>query len=247
MSDILQYTIQSTDESNYSYIKTCLEAPSSPYTKITVTGLTTLCTMILLGTEDYIEINDERFMINDNYSDLNPISVSELLMKTLDEQISVSVSNTNRLVFSHENEYDFSITNASYNMKQITGLYNCKFPIESENGVININSVGFYQSTPILYLVSNIGSPCFQNKDRTYYSQKIVMRIYNSFSPNLPIVCNNAEFSTLVASNALGNVYFKLLDANFEDIKLLSPIYLAVSGERVDIPTDQIPENPVQE
>ena len=61
------------------------------------------------------------------------------------------------------------------------------------------------------------------------------MRIYNSFSANLPIVCNNAEFSTMVSSNSLGNVWFKLVDANFEDIRLLSPLYIAAMGEGIEL------------
>ena len=70
------------------------------------------------------------------------------------------------------------------------------------------------------------------------------MRIYNSFSPNLPIVCNNAEFSTLVQSNSLSNVWFKLVDANFIEIRLLSPMCLAASGEPVLSESNQDAESP---
>ena len=115
------------------------------------------------------------------------------------------------------------------------GLYNAKFPLESIEGAIKTKSVGFFQSTPILYLVSNVGAQCYQNRNRTYFDQTIVLIIYNSFSANLPIVCNNAEFSTMVSSNSLGNVWFKLVDANFEDIRLLSPLYIAAMEEGIEL------------
>ena len=124
-------------------------------------------------------------------------------------------------------------------------MYNSTFPIVSEECFIHMKSVGFYQSTPILYLISNVGAQCYQNRDRTYFDQKIVMRIYNSFSPNLPIVCNNAEFSTLVQSNSLSNVWFKLVDANFIEIRLLSPMYFTASGEPVEPNNGQEVESPL--
>ena len=232
MFETLQYTLHSINEDNYSLIETCLEAPPYPLTKLTVNGLTTICSMILLDDNDYIEIDDEKYYIYEYYSDLNAISVSLLLSKLLEDiWIKVYTDNVNRLVFESTALLDFSITGASYNMKQVTGLYNSRFPIISNDNIIYMKSLGFFQSTPILYLVSNVGAKCYQNKDRVYYDQKIVMRIYNSFSPNLPIVCNNAEFSTIVSSNALSNVWFRLVDANFIPIKLTSPLYLSASGE----------------
>ena len=241
----LQYTIMSTDENDYGTIKTCLEAPPSPYTRLSLTGLTTLCSMVLLGTDDYIEIDGTQYNIEEEHSDLNSISLTELLTGLLsDISIKVEIDNCNRLIFKKNYIEDFEITGASYNMKQICGMYSTEFPLESIEGYVYIKSVGFYQSTPILYLISNVGAQCYLNRDRTYYDQKIVMRIYNSFSPNLPIVCNNAEFSTVVSSNSLGNVYFKLVDANFVPIKLLSPIYLAASAERIEPPNGQIAESP---
>ena len=50
------YTIISDSEDDYSTIHTCLEAPLAPITKLTITGLTTLCSIVLLDEKDYIEI-----------------------------------------------------------------------------------------------------------------------------------------------------------------------------------------------
>ena len=130
---MLHYTIQSVNEDNYATIETCLEAPPMSMTKLTVTGLTTLCSMILLDTNDYLEIDGTKYHINDTYTDLNSISVAELLTKTLDDiSISVAIDNSNRLRLTrnqlHEeeeefNENEFTITGALYYMKQVMGLY----------------------------------------------------------------------------------------------------------------------------
>ena len=60
------------------------------------------------------------------------------------------------------------------------------------------------------------------------------MRINNSFSANFPIISNNVEFTTYVISNSLSDIWFKLVDANFHSIKLLSPIYISATGEGID-------------
>jgi hypothetical protein len=60
------------------------------------------------------------------------------------------------------------------------------------------------------------------------------MRINNSFSSAQPIIANNAEFSSIMQSNSLSDIRFKLVDANFRDIKILSPIYISAYGEGLD-------------
>ena len=60
------------------------------------------------------------------------------------------------------------------------------------------------------------------------------MRINNSFMSNLPIISNNVEFTTYVVSNSLSDIIFKLVDANFHSIKLLSPIYISAVGEGIE-------------
>jgi hypothetical protein len=57
------------------------------------------------------------------------------------------------------------------------------------------------------------------------------MRINNSFSANFPIISNNAEFSTMVTSNSLSDVWFQLVDANMKPIKLLSPMYISAYAD----------------
>jgi hypothetical protein len=165
---------------------------------------------------------------------LNSISLAEILNEILfDASITVGVTNSNRLVF--ECEFNIEINDMSYNMLQITGFFGSQFPITSElvdniSSTITAPSIGFYLSTPILYLLSNIGSRCFKHKHRTTSDNKVVMVIVNSFSANLPIISNNAEYSTMIPSNSLSDVWFQLVDANMQPIKLLSPLYITGIG-----------------
>jgi hypothetical protein len=96
-------------------------------------------------------------------------------------------------------------------------------------------SVGYFNLTPVLYLLSNLGSTCYcndnqdDNPNRTLLnSQQIVMRINNYFIDGLPIIANNIEFTSIIPSSSLTNCWFKLVDANFQPLKLLSPMYLSI-------------------
>jgi hypothetical protein len=162
---------------------------------------------------------------------MNAISLAEVLQDLLQERtIELEVTNSNRLLFK-KLDRDFTITAMSYNMKQITGFFNTEFPLSSNNHLILAPSIGFHLSTPILYLISNLGSRCFVHKARTSSDNRVVMRIINSFSANFPIVSNNAEFSTMVNSNSLSDVWFQLVDANMRPIKLLLPMYISAFSE----------------
>ena len=98
---------------------------------------------------------------------------------------------------------------------------------------IVIESVGFTLSTPVLYLLSNVGAKTFKNKlddaDKSYMTTlRTAMRINNSFSANFPIVSGNSDFQTIIKSNDLSNVMFWLVDANLKELTLLSPLYITI-------------------
>jgi hypothetical protein len=104
-------------------------------------------------------------------------------------------------------------------------------PHQSGIHYIRSSSVGYFNLTPVLYLTSNLGSKCYSNDDidsKTLNNQQISMRINNYFIDGLPIIANNVEFTSIVPSSGLTNVWFRLVDANFQPIKLLSPMYLSI-------------------
>ena len=114
------------------------------------------------------------------------------------------------------------------------------------NQEILIDSVGFTLSTPVLFLLSNVGERTFKNnlvndKNKSYVSTlKTAMRINNSFSANYPIVSGNSDFETIVKSNDLTNISFILVDANLHEINLLSPLYITIHVQPIPDPDHSI-------
>ena len=140
------------------------------------------------------------------------------------------MDNTRRFVLTSDSK--FAINIMTYNYELLLGLFNITFPIYADydnNYFVKANSTGFYLSTPVLYLLSNVGSLSFRNVNESELAgSKIVMRINNSFSANYPIIVNNAEFETFICSNDLSNLELTLVDAYLKEIKLLSPMYLSI-------------------
>ncbi len=219
MEDI-NYTITSTNESNYSYTETNLFAPPTMMTTLTTTCLTCNCTIVVLDVDDFITINGKQYQVNDRYTALDPSNLKELLNTLFGEDLRVEVAKSQQLVF--EAAVPFTIETASYRMKIITGLK--ELPISSTDNKIVVQTVGDYLSTPVLYLESNIGQVCFQNVGNSSIIRRIAMRVNNSFATGVPIIVTNAEFSQTVPSSSLSYVWFKLVDSNFVQVKLLSPM-----------------------
>ncbi|MEI3504943.1 MAG: hypothetical protein V8Q77_01365 [Bacilli bacterium] len=101
---------------------------------------------------------------------------------------------------------------------------------EYASGTFSIlaQSVGNYLSTPVLYLVSNVGKSSFRNLYENLNISRIVLRINNSFSANYPIIVTNADFEVDIASY-LCNIQLTLVDANMHEIHLLNPIYITIA------------------
>ena len=127
----------------------------------------------------------------------------------------------------------FEITEASENILKFFGISQ-PLPVKSFNNPhIIAPSVGYFQSTPILYLTSNLGTTHYSYVDNDCTNQKILMKINNYFIHGFPIVCHNFEYSSIVITSALSEACFKLVDANFKPVKLLSPMYLSITATSV--------------
>ena len=221
--DIINWTVVTDDEENYGFIKTRIQAPWKHKTDLTITGLTCLCTIVVLDVGDYITIDGNKYVINDEFTNLNAITLAEILNELFADVYSVEVSNAETLIFRGCNTID----DASYQMKQVCGIV--KLPLQSEEegsgSAIKLKTHGNFLSTPILYLLSNLGKACYQNSGDSFEGKLVAMRIINSFSPNIPIIVSNADFSVTVPSSSLSEIWFQLVDANFVPIKLKNPMY----------------------
>ena len=142
----------------------------------------------------------------------------------LKDQYRVLINETGAYsIFSYNN--NFEIIGITENISRVTGLHkgDKSKPLYS----IRITSTSYYQLTPVIYLVSNIGNNIHCYTDRDEKVKKVLMRINNFFIHNFPIVCSNFEFTSTIDSNDLSNVEFQLVDANFQPIILHSPMYLS--------------------
>ncbi len=236
-SESIDYTVCSTNEKKYNRINCNLTAPITKYAAMTITCLTTNCNIVVLNEDDYIMINGEQFSLKTDYTNLNSQAFSSLLndmFSSLNKLFTTEIDESGR--FKLCSNKSFHIDRMTYNFQLITGFYNSSFPIYSDYDQVNeyyfirAESVGFTLSTPILYLISNVGMQSYRNVNQHELSgAKIVMRLNNSFSSNCPIIVNNADFTTTILSNDLASLEFSLVDAYMHEVKLLSPMYLSIN------------------
>ena len=241
--ETFDYTISSLDYEHNNRINTNISGPHTEYCKMTITSLTTMANFVVLDTTDYITINDKKYNIQEDFSDVNTASLVEYLNGLMQSSgIEVYYDSCSRIYFTSMN--DIVISDCSYNLRLMLGLVNVKLPI-SNNKMLNggykmllCPDVGLYISTPVLYLACNLGSKSYRTSGNSFTSMRILMKLTNSFFAKQPIVNANGDFTTTVRCSDLSDVRFTLIDANYHEVKLLSPMYLTVQLEA--IPDSQI-------
>ena len=234
----LNYTVTSTNALEYDVIRTNLQIPHGDICQIRANNLTTKASFIVLAKDDYITINNRKFIIGDDYGEVSTETFAMILNDLFNGVIEIEArtDNVKRLILA--STVELTINDMSYNTKMVSGFYNDELPIKSTYNnplhYITAQSAGYSMLTPILYLVSNLGSKCYDNVDKNYCNHKVLMRVSNSFSANYPIINGNAEFASIVSSNALSDIEFKLVDANKHPIRLLTPMYLSIQVDVID-------------
>ena len=243
----LDFTVCSNDPKHYNRISVKLPAPITRLSKVIVSSLIANNDIIVLNSDDYIQINGNQYSLKKDYSSTN-ISNNDTLgglidgmLKLRQTEIDVSTDESNRLVFKSFNI--FCIERMTYNYQLLTGFYNSTFPIHADfkDGYYFIisESVGFVYSTPVLYLLSNVGYQSYRSVNATDIAgSRIVMRLQNTYQANVPIIANNADFEFTVSSNDLAMLEFTLTDANLHELRMLSPMYLIINVQAV--PDEQI-------
>jgi hypothetical protein len=235
----LIYTISSTDKNNFTTINNInLHPPVAKMCKFTITGLTTMCSFILLEKDDWIDVMGTRHYIGSDIANLSGGIYS--VISILNQAVTMDFCDANEyldtLIFK------YGVTGASYNVRHVTGLYNEDF----SQPIFESRSVGFYNSTYVLHLVCNLGNVCYvvnQNDPRietrtTETNKQCAIRFSNGFMYNTPIITNNVEFTADLPVGSLGNINFQLTDANFVPIRSLAPIYIFATAVGLDTVDD---------
>ena len=239
--NLFDYTISSTDSAHNNRIITNLSNPQTEYCKMTITSLTTMANIVILSKEDYIKINGTTYVCDDDFSEISASSMTEYMNHLMSlypnddgDVFDFFCDHCSRIYITSNR--DFELQDVSYNMRLLLGLTNVQLPIEStgSNGSYKMifPDVGMFLSTPVLYLASNLGSNSYRTGKVTT-SMRILMRINNSFFAKQPIIATNGDYTTVVKCSDLSDARFTLIDANYHEIKLLSPMYLTVQIEAI--------------
>ena len=246
--DTMDYTISSVDYKHNNRIYTNITAPHTEFCKMTITSLTTMANFVVLDTSDYIVINGRRYNIQEDFSDVNTASLVEYLNGFLaTNKIEVYYDSCSRVYFSSTDTNNISIDDCSYNLRLMLGLVNVELPLQTNSGTLLCPDVGLFLSTPVLYLACNLGSNSYRTAGNSFTSMRILMRLTNSFFAKQPIVNVNGDFTTTVKCSDLSDVRFTLIDANYQEVKLLTPMYLTVQIEPIpDIESDPVSKVQVQ-
>lgn len=242
----MRLRLSSTNPDEYNTIRTTINTiPDSNYAKLMVTQLTTNCSIQVLSSKDYLKIMKDGKNYTIQFMDYTGLSIETWLMilntqfEKLELLIEAQSDSCGRLVLVSNTE--FSIVDMSYNVRQLMGLYYLKsdeLPLFSildpltNTFKISVKAVGYFLSTPILHLLSNIGSSYYMNDTVNEYniqSASVVMTITNSFSENMPIIASNGEIETVIPAKSITKATFVLVDANNQPVHLLNPMYLIIN------------------
>ena len=96
---------------------------------------------------------------------------------------------------------------------------------------ITIDSVGYLLSTPVLYLLTNLGTAVFFNEiddESKLQCGTVAMKLSNSWAGSFPIVAEQTEIVTRAHIGLATDFWVWLVDANMREVKLLNPMYITV-------------------
>lgn len=99
--EVLDYTISSVDYEHNNRIYTNISAPHTEFCKMTITSLTTMANFVVLNTSDYIVINGKRYVIKEDFSDVDTASLCQYLNGLMQQDnIAVYYDSCSRIYFS---------------------------------------------------------------------------------------------------------------------------------------------------
>jgi hypothetical protein len=214
LSDWKEYCLESKYH-NFHTINLIYLSPLRNYERctITVASVTITNSIRILVYYDCIEINNNKYLVANEYSSLNPALFSIVLDECFQDNIQVQLAYCNRIYF--QSNEPLNINSMSYSMCLLCGIKQHQLQVSlieleieeiTEEDwdlieiikvyVVKIPNYDDYYSIPVLYLLSNLRSNFYvqthvdndDNKDNSVMnSLSIFMRIINSFLPNLPI------------------------------------------------------------
>ena len=227
----MEYDITLTSKNEV--LNAFIAAPSDCELEVVCTSFTAQTSIVILEKTDYISVNGSRFHFDDDYIEMYEETFLILLANLLaPADITVSLTNTHLIKFSSEKE--FEIDDMSYNVKLLTGMF---WDCRRSGKVITGECVPYYLSTPVLYLISNIGGTNYNNLTNisaALTGAQTLMKINNSGNRQVPIVAGNCDFRVKTTANALSQASFRLVDQNLHNVRLLDPFTITLKISAMD-------------
>ena len=239
------YMFSSTDKERYNEIVCPINYyGTSSQVEFTVTQLNGNCTIVSVAEGDWITFEDSmaeqtKYVMKTDIISAD-IGFFEILNSlTENDGITCKQDQCGRYIFSSKNY--FEIVDASYRMKQALGLFHEELPLASKeispnSYELKIQSVGYAMGTPVLMLVSNLGSDNTISDVNSPWNSRscyVAMKFPNNLTQGQPLNAAGFEKPTRVQASALSNIKLKLVDSNFEPLKVLSPLYVTINVREI--------------
>ena len=222
----------STDPNNYSTVKfTSSISKSNASIMYRVSSLSFIANFSITTPDDYLDIRIDdtthRIQFPDKGRYEIPYDINQLVSTQL-EGFSITL-NDKGLLELNKPDTQFSIIDASHNVKLLLGLYHSTFPIHSSNAKIIMPSVPYRSYGNVLYLTARTDMICsVNNKEGNEESLSIAYKTNEILYPGFPVMCKIPSQWSIINSSQLNQLEFTLVDFQFHPVKLHSPLYITL-------------------
>ena len=222
----------STDPNNYSTIKfTSSIGKMNTPVMYRINSLSFIANFSITTEDDYLVIQSQQQTINITFQDKGKYELvydlNQVLTNNQIEGYTFSMNDRGQLVLTGSQE--FSIINASHNVKLLLGLYHCTLPIASNTKILTMPSIPYRSYGNVLYLTARTDMICsVNNKDGDEESLSIAYKTNEILYPGFPVMCKIPNQWSIINSSQLNQLEFTLVDFQFKPVKLHSPLYITL-------------------
>ena len=232
----------STDPNNYGTIKFTSSSISKINNSIMyrINSVSFISNFSITTNNDYLIIkigtNNHRIEFQDKgrydiIYDLNNILSNEI------EGFNISINDRGLLVLTYAEE--FSIIEATHNVKLLLGLYHSNLPLNSSRPKIisltltqcelTLPSIPYRNYGNVLYLTARTDMICsVNNKEGNEESLSIAYKTNEILYPGYPVMCKIPSQWSIINSSQFNQLEFTLVDFQFQPVKLHSPLYITI-------------------
>ena len=146
--------------------------------------------------------------------------------------LTVSMDSTNRLIIGANKE--FSVIDASYRVKLLFGLYHSSLPINSIQKQLMCPSVPMLCYSNVLYLTSKTDFVSTINIDDKTETRSICYKINELLYPGVPICSKLPGEYSIIHTDSLGSLEFRLVDFNLQPVILHSPLFITIEIQNLN-------------